>query len=414
MSLRAMTWAMSGRTGATGPTEVAILGVLAEHADEDGLAAFPTLDRMAERTCTSKSTVKRVLRDLEGRGLIARSANQGLALVWARDRRLSTGQPYTSRHLPVVWDLVMTDAELRRGDPDAPLHLLEAPTTSETGSARRALRSVAVVGADLRAHGEPSASGVKECACDLRAHGGPSEPRGSVCAGELRAHFEPSAPEPVDNAVVGAISEGSAVNPQPVLKEVLRTSTTTNTLAVTSPVVPATGAADAAGGGARPDDDESGAGSASEHRAAVRAVRAALPESLARRISGGPLSAAVTALLADGWTPEQAVRRVRLRGWDGAGPGLVVTFLRDLALEGPPPAEVVASGPGPRRCEEHPASEALTCLPCWSEIKTGERQPEDLGRTLIAAHVTATGPDRAHAARAVLRDAGFTTIGARR
>lgn len=61
-----------------------------------------------------------------------------------------------------------------------------------------------------------------------------------------------------------------------------------------------------------------------------------LPETLLAAADPGVISGALSALTATAWTPEALAEACRARGWDGAGAGALVTWLRGLAELGPP------------------------------------------------------------------------------
>lgn len=93
MSLKAMVWALNDAPANTSG-ELLVLISLAERANEDGTAAWPSHAWLANRARCSISTVQRRLRDLESAGLITRG-----------DQRLTAHLPGDRR--PVVWDLEM-------------------------------------------------------------------------------------------------------------------------------------------------------------------------------------------------------------------------------------------------------------------------------------------------------------------
>ncbi|MGA5116869.1 helix-turn-helix domain-containing protein [Streptomyces pseudogriseolus] len=93
MSIKAMTWAMQDApVEDAGPAHVLL--VLADHANDDGTGAFPSVDTIAWKTRMGERTVQRHLRTLEKQGLI-RKGNQKLAELYIEreDRR------------PTVYDL---------------------------------------------------------------------------------------------------------------------------------------------------------------------------------------------------------------------------------------------------------------------------------------------------------------------
>lgn len=98
MSLNAIAWAMDARkTGKLAAEHRLVLLVLAECADVYGNNAWPSKGTISERIGCSDSAVKRALRTLESRGLIARSDQRLVAHV-RPDRR------------PTVWCLRIEDA----------------------------------------------------------------------------------------------------------------------------------------------------------------------------------------------------------------------------------------------------------------------------------------------------------------
>lgn len=98
MSLNAVAWAMDARkTGRMAAEHRLVLLVLAECADVYGNNAWPSKGTIAERLGVSDSAVKRALRALENKGLIARS-DQRLVQHVRPDRR------------PTVWCLRLDDA----------------------------------------------------------------------------------------------------------------------------------------------------------------------------------------------------------------------------------------------------------------------------------------------------------------
>lgn len=86
-----MIWVME-RAPIESPAEGMVLYALADRASDDGTAAWPSMQWIADRACCSRQTVRRHLRALEERGLIRRG-DQRLVGHLRPDRR------------PVVWDL---------------------------------------------------------------------------------------------------------------------------------------------------------------------------------------------------------------------------------------------------------------------------------------------------------------------
>lgn len=92
MSLAASKW-VGDDAPVKNCTEIAILHVLADYADEFGCGCWPSQATIAEKCAgISDRTVRRVLKDLEGRGVIRRG-NQELARYIRADKQ------------PIVWDL---------------------------------------------------------------------------------------------------------------------------------------------------------------------------------------------------------------------------------------------------------------------------------------------------------------------
>ena len=99
MSLKAMIWVMEDAP-VENHAELAILYALADRANDDGTAAWPTQAWLAERARCSGRTVRRHLAALEERGVIRRGDQR--LVMWERsDRR------------PIVWDLNMSLARQR-------------------------------------------------------------------------------------------------------------------------------------------------------------------------------------------------------------------------------------------------------------------------------------------------------------
>lgn len=69
MSVQAITWALG--VECVSATEKAVLLVLANYADEAG-RCWPSQKTVAKQACTSERTVRRMIRDLEARGILAR------------------------------------------------------------------------------------------------------------------------------------------------------------------------------------------------------------------------------------------------------------------------------------------------------------------------------------------------------
>src|SRR5690606_20986008 len=72
MSIKAMNWAMAIRFGSRGDANMkVVLWVIADHADESGLA-WPAIKRIAQIAELSSSTVKRKLKELADLGVLVR------------------------------------------------------------------------------------------------------------------------------------------------------------------------------------------------------------------------------------------------------------------------------------------------------------------------------------------------------
>src|SRR5699024_3119211 len=91
MSLKAMIWVME-RAPIESPAEGMVLYALADRAHDDGTAAWPSMQWIADRACCSRQTVRRHLRALEKRGLIYRGDQRHVDHL-RPDKR------------PVVWNL---------------------------------------------------------------------------------------------------------------------------------------------------------------------------------------------------------------------------------------------------------------------------------------------------------------------
>jgi len=102
MSLRAMTWALE-QAPVNDPGQLLVLWALSDRARDNGTAAWPTQQWLAERARCSDRSVRRYLRELEQAGIIRRG-DQELVAHMPRDRR------------PVVWDLVLTAVAAGQSD----------------------------------------------------------------------------------------------------------------------------------------------------------------------------------------------------------------------------------------------------------------------------------------------------------
>jgi len=89
MSHKATTWAWSVRDVSS--SEKLVLLALADRHNADTGDCFPSLDRIAEDTCTSRDTARRATQSLEQKGLVVRSLvrdAQGRTLGYRYDLRM--------------------------------------------------------------------------------------------------------------------------------------------------------------------------------------------------------------------------------------------------------------------------------------------------------------------------------------
>ncbi|SEI42029.1 helix-turn-helix domain-containing protein [Paraburkholderia diazotrophica] len=107
MSIQAMVWAMDQEIVAS-PTARHVLLVLANYADVNGKAAFPSADTLVRQTGLSERAVRNKLAEMEELGVITRG-NQAVvqAYIDRGDRR------------PISYDLAMPQEE-KRGASGAP------------------------------------------------------------------------------------------------------------------------------------------------------------------------------------------------------------------------------------------------------------------------------------------------------
>ena len=92
MSVAAVDWALRRAPVGADASARLVLVYLADRADDEGRDAFPSIVTLVEQSHLSRSTIKRILRRLEERGLISRGDQLKVA-HYRIDRR------------PVVWDL---------------------------------------------------------------------------------------------------------------------------------------------------------------------------------------------------------------------------------------------------------------------------------------------------------------------
>jgi Helix-turn-helix domain len=114
MSVQAMAWAMDQEI-IKNPTARHVLLVLANYADVNGKAAFPSADTLVRQTGLSERAVRNKLVEMEGVGVIVRG-NQAIveAYIDRGDRR------------PICYDLAMPQDE-KRGARNAPRKERGAP-----------------------------------------------------------------------------------------------------------------------------------------------------------------------------------------------------------------------------------------------------------------------------------------------
>lgn len=93
MSLKAMNWVMEAAP-TQDATALLVLYALADRANDDGTAAFPSQDWIAQRARCSVRTVRRKLKDLEAGGLIQKGDPRFVEHI-RQDRR------------PTVWNLCL-------------------------------------------------------------------------------------------------------------------------------------------------------------------------------------------------------------------------------------------------------------------------------------------------------------------
>ncbi len=99
-------------------------------------------------------------------------------------------------------------------------------------------------------------------------------------------------------------------------------------------------------------------------------------------LTAAALEAHAVELREAGWTPADLTTALAAQDFTGArSPAAVFRFrLKELATSGPPRATIATAAPDEPRCADHGTRGAASCSPCWSEVKTGDRHPEDVGR----------------------------------
>lgn len=117
MSITAMSWAMDARrSGPMTPAARLVLMVLADRADDQGRAAWPSKETIAATTGLTERAVQRILSQLRSEGILVLG-----------DQRLVDHLPGNRR--PTVYNLAMH----RRGDTgDSPEHAPETPRRGDT------------------------------------------------------------------------------------------------------------------------------------------------------------------------------------------------------------------------------------------------------------------------------------------
>lgn len=131
MSVQAMTWALEQRL-VTSATQRHVLLCLANYADKDGRAAFPSAGSLADDTGLSLRTVRTALEQLRELGVIT-LGNQAIAAAYIdrHDRR------------PVVYDLAMprgataAPRTTKRGESPAPRESERGAAHDKTGCSSR-------------------------------------------------------------------------------------------------------------------------------------------------------------------------------------------------------------------------------------------------------------------------------------
>ncbi|OMH30674.1 helix-turn-helix domain-containing protein [Tersicoccus sp. Bi-70] len=123
MSIQATSWALYSVDGLA-PAQRLILLVLADHAHNDGTAAFPSYATIADAVGLSRRQVMRQVLELETLGLIRRGDQRHVAHVDARYR-------------PVVWDLALEPSERARNVTQRVSDAVRAPRTRPARQTRQ-------------------------------------------------------------------------------------------------------------------------------------------------------------------------------------------------------------------------------------------------------------------------------------
>lgn len=108
MSIQALTWVIYGVASDIKHADFRTLLVLADHADPQGMGAYPSRSTISRLTGYSVRTVSYALKSLESSGLISRG-----------DQRIVSN---LGGYKPTVWNLNMS-----RGAKTAPLKNAETP-----------------------------------------------------------------------------------------------------------------------------------------------------------------------------------------------------------------------------------------------------------------------------------------------
>lgn len=69
MSVRVMAWAFDSAPTTTGIDQLVLLAI-ADHTDDAGVGAYPSIARLAAKTRLSKRSVQRAIRNLENAGVL--------------------------------------------------------------------------------------------------------------------------------------------------------------------------------------------------------------------------------------------------------------------------------------------------------------------------------------------------------
>lgn len=151
MSIEAIKWALTDAP-LKNSMEFAVLQGLANHAHADGKNAFPSVAKLASYARADERTVRRVLRELESRGVIHKG-NQGIVAALIAD----------PRYRPTCYDLNMSLGEESRGDTVPPLTNLGGAAMQSRGGAGAVLGGAQrPPNQNLKPNGEPPPPGRDE------------------------------------------------------------------------------------------------------------------------------------------------------------------------------------------------------------------------------------------------------------